>query len=68
MYGREDLKSLSWHKSSFSGGAENCVEVARSADGGCWVRDTKDRDRPAQYFTAGEWAAFVQSLKDGEFH
>jgi hypothetical protein len=58
---------LSWYKSSFSEGAETCVEVARAGDGGRWLRDTKDRDRPAHYFTSAEWAAFVKGVKDGEF-
>lgn len=58
---------LAWYKSSFSGGAQQCVEVAQEADGGRWLRDTKDRSRPAHYFTAGEWAAFIQGAKAGEF-
>lgn len=62
-----DLKDLSWRKSSFSAGAENCVEVATANDGGRWLRDTKDRARPAHYFTADEWDAFIKGVKGGQF-
>jgi hypothetical protein len=59
---------LEWRKSSFSGGeGGNCVEVAESADGGRYLRDTKDRSRPAHYFTSAEWDAFVRGVKVGEF-
>jgi hypothetical protein len=59
---------LDWRKSSFSGGeGGDCVEVARAADGGRFLRDTKDRARPAHFFTAAEWDAFVLGVKNGEF-
>ncbi|MGH3516611.1 MAG: DUF397 domain-containing protein [Haloechinothrix sp.] len=63
-----DLSRAAWRKSSYStenGGA--CVEVADALDGGRWLRDTKDRSRPAHYFTAAEWDAFIRGVKDGEF-
>jgi hypothetical protein len=62
-----EQEDRSWRKSSFSGGAENCVEVAEAADGGRWVRDTKDRGRAAHYFTASEWKAFLDAVKGGRF-
>lgn len=62
-----ELENLSWRKSSFSSGAENCVEVAEATDGGRWLRDTKDRSRPAHHFTATAWDAFIEGVKDGEF-
>jgi len=58
---------LHWHKSSYSGGAQVCVEVARSPDGGRWLRDSKTPKRPAHYFTADEWDAFIKGIKNGEF-
>lgn len=58
---------LRWKKSTFSTGAQQCVEAARARDGGRWVRDSKDRSGPAHYFTAAEWDAFVTGVKDGEF-
>lgn len=67
MSDKPELENLPWRKSAFSGGAENCVEVAEAADGGRWLRDTKDRSRPPHYFTASEWRAFLGGVKDGEF-
>ncbi|MGH2385662.1 MAG: DUF397 domain-containing protein [Candidatus Limnocylindria bacterium] len=58
---------LNWHKSSFSGGAENCVEVAKTADGSWWLQDSKDRTRRPHYFTAAAWEAFIAGVKDGQF-
>jgi hypothetical protein len=64
-----DTAGLSWRKSSYSnGGGGACVEVADLPDGGRAVRDTKDHGRgPVLWFTAAEWAAFTQGVKDGEF-
>ncbi len=36
-------------------------------DRGVAVRDTKDRSRPAHYYTEAEWQAFVAGVKAGEF-
>lgn len=62
-----NLDQLRWRKSTYSGSEGQCVEVAEAADGGRWLRDTKDRSRPAHYFTAAEWDAFLRGVKDGEF-
>lgn len=62
-----NLDQLRWRKSTYSGSEGSCVEVAKAADGGRWLRDTKDRGRPAHYFTAAEWDAFLRGVKDGEF-
>ena len=56
-----------FRKSSRSTDQQGCVEVALAADGGRWLRDTKDRSRAAHYFTPVEWEAFVAGVKDGEF-
>jgi hypothetical protein len=40
---------------------------SKSRHGGRWVRDTKDRSRAAHYFTATEWKAFLDAVKDGRF-
>ncbi|MGH3586185.1 MAG: DUF397 domain-containing protein [Pseudonocardia sp.] len=67
MFDAPELENVRWRKSSFSGGAENCVEVAEATDGGRWLRDTKDRSRSAHYFTARAWDAFITGVKDGQF-
>jgi hypothetical protein len=63
----ENETGLRWRKSSFSGGAQQCVEVAVASDGSRYVRDTKDRTKAAHHYTAGEWDAFIKGVKAGEF-
>lgn len=54
-------------KSSASqGGTQDCVEVARTADGGRAVRDSK-RPEAVQFYTSTEWTAFLDGVKAGEF-
>ncbi len=64
-----DLTGVAWRKSSYSNeNGGNCVEVADLPDGGRAVRDTKDHGRgPVLLFTAAEWEAFANGVKDGEF-
>ncbi|MFF9507553.1 DUF397 domain-containing protein [Streptomyces sp. NPDC014724] len=56
-------------KSSFSGGgsANECVEVAHTADGGRAVRDSKRRDGGLQFYAPVGWAAFIDGVKAGAF-
>lgn len=57
-----------WRKSSWSSGGDNCVEIGFAADGRVGVRDTEHEGRgPWLVFTAGEWDAFLQGVRDGEF-
>lgn len=53
--------------SSYSGGgsANECVEVAHTADGGRAVRDSKDCAAGTQFHGAEAWGAFVAAVKDG---
>lgn len=61
-------ENLQWRKSSFSNGNGGaCVEVADAPGGGRYLRDTKDRAKPAHYFTTTEWEAFIHGVKAGEF-
>ena len=63
-----DLSHASWFKSSFSkrqGG--NCVEHAKLPDGSRAVRHSKHPDGPTLIFTPGEWTAFLQGARNGEF-
>ncbi|GAB3573459.1 DUF397 domain-containing protein [Amycolatopsis endophytica] len=57
-----------WQKSFASepnGG--NCVEVNLGARGLVGVRDTKLEGSPVFVFDAGEWAAFLDGVKAGQF-
>jgi hypothetical protein len=58
-----DLTSVSWRKSSYSGGnGGNCIQVA-DLPGTVAVRDSKDPDGPALLFRPAEWAAFTARVK-----
>ncbi|MEV7783019.1 DUF397 domain-containing protein [Kitasatospora sp. NPDC088351] len=62
-----DLSGASWFKSSHSGNGGSCVEVAPDYPGLVPVRDSKDPSGPALVFLADAFAAFVASVKLGEF-
>jgi hypothetical protein len=62
----EQTDSLTWFKSSASSSGA-CVEVAHVPGGGVALRDTKDRAKPAHFYTREEWAAFLAGAKNGEF-
>ena len=56
------MDSLTWRKSSYSGGqGGSCVEVAGAASV-IMVRDTTDRDGGTLAFSADAWDAFAASL------
>ncbi len=64
---RVDLSQARWNKSTRSGpNCDNCVEVA-FVGGAVALRDSKNPTGPALIFTPGEWDAFVEGAKDGEF-
>ncbi|MFE6776868.1 DUF397 domain-containing protein [Streptomyces sp. NPDC057702] len=59
-----------WIKSSYSTNGGNCVEWAparAAATGTVPVRDSKDPHGPTLAFDAAAWAAFVTSVKVGDF-
>ncbi|SFD61444.1 DUF397 domain-containing protein [Streptomyces aidingensis] len=60
-----DLTGVEWHKSPFSNGGENCVEVAQLPGGAVALRDSKNPHREALRYTAEEWAAFRKGIIDG---
>ncbi|MGI5211858.1 DUF397 domain-containing protein [Plantactinospora sp. CA-290183] len=57
------MEAVRWRKSSRSGGADNCVEVADGAPGPVGVRDSKDRRGPELAFDRADWRAFVAAVK-----
>ncbi|MFV0137328.1 DUF397 domain-containing protein [Streptomyces sp. HMX87] len=61
------LHGVRWLRSSYSTGANNCVETARPA-AGPWagllaVRDSKNPAGPALLFSPGSWAGFTAGLR-----
>jgi hypothetical protein len=61
-----EIAQMVWRTSSRSGGNGACVEVAELGPAVA-VRDSKNPDGPVLVFTPGEWRAFVDGAKDGEF-
>ena len=61
-----DLSNAKWFKSTKSGSAGHCVEVAHLGDVTA-VRNSRDPQGAALTFTPKEWDAFVGGAKDGEF-
>lgn len=56
-----------WITSSFSGGGNNCVEVAILDLERIAVRDSKDPDGPMLILGRSAWCAFVRWVRAGEF-
>jgi hypothetical protein len=61
------METTRWIKSSLSFSNSNCVEVASLPDGEIGVRHSKDPEGPVLRFTAGEWSAFLDGARNGEF-
>ncbi|MCP9209239.1 DUF397 domain-containing protein [Streptomyces cucumeris] len=61
-----DLSTAPWRKSSFSDGANGCVEITDLPGGGVALRDSKNPDFPALRYTAAEWDAFRKGVLSGE--
>ncbi|HHT9130287.1 MAG TPA: DUF397 domain-containing protein [Candidatus Brocadiaceae bacterium] len=62
------FKDRDFVKSSASqpGSIINCVAVAHKA-GVIGVRSNRDANKKTLFFDKGEWGAFIQGVKNGEF-
>ncbi len=58
-----DLSKARFRKSSYSGGNNDCVEVATNVPGVVAVRDSKNPGGPVLTFTPIEWREFLDSLR-----
>jgi hypothetical protein len=56
--------TLTWRKSSASGGDGACVEVAYS-DSFVLVRDSRDRSGVILALTEGQWLGLLRRIKNG---
>jgi hypothetical protein len=63
----DSLGAVTWRKSTASNPRGDCVELARLADGGVAVRNSRDPHGPALIYTPAEIAAFLAGAKAGEF-
>jgi hypothetical protein len=59
--------TLSWRKSSASGGGNECVEIACRGSS-VLVRDSRDPSGPVLAFTPTQWSAFVGHLQGEAQH
>jgi hypothetical protein len=61
------LHGVRWLRSSYSTGANNCVETARPSSGPgaglLAVRDSKDPVGAALLFSPGSWAGFTAGFR-----
>ncbi|MGW7350292.1 DUF397 domain-containing protein [Streptomyces sp. NPDC054784] len=58
----DELSGASWHKSSYSGTNNDCVERGRLRTGRQAVRDTTDHTRGTLVFPAEAWSHFLTHL------
>jgi predicted secreted Zn-dependent protease len=58
--------TLSWRKSTRSGAAGHCVEVA-NVPAAVLVRDSKDVEGPVLTFAETDWSGFIAGIRAGEF-
>jgi hypothetical protein len=54
-------ENASWHKSSYSSGSGNCVEVSEGSE--TLVRDTQNRGLGHLTVPAPEWTALLNAVR-----
>ncbi|MFK0202470.1 DUF397 domain-containing protein [Streptomyces lavendulae] len=62
-----DIKEVAWRKARASDAYNNCVEIARVAEDGVALRNSRFPDGPALVFTRAEIIAFFAGARSGEF-
>jgi len=54
-----------WRKSSYSGQAGDCVEVADNLSGALGVRDSKDPEGPVLVVASAAWRVLARRVQAG---
>ncbi|UGY91153.1 DUF397 domain-containing protein [Streptomyces gobiensis] len=60
-----ELDGALWHKSTYSGSDNGCVERGRLQTGRQAIRDTKDRGLGMIVFEPDAWQSFVDAVRSG---
>lgn len=58
-----DLATATWHKSSYSQGGSDCLEVTHDFPTVVPVRDSKAPHGPKLILRASSWSAFVEAVR-----
>lgn len=58
-----DLTAAHWHRSTYSGGQGDCVEVADNVPHVVPVRDSKHPTGPTLTFSTHAWNTFLTQLR-----
>ncbi|MFG2846848.1 DUF397 domain-containing protein [Kitasatospora sp. NPDC048296] len=66
-YADASATGFAFKESSYSGGNDNCVEVATLTREGSCVRDSKDPSGPALAFDRAAHESFINAVAAGEF-
>ncbi|SCG08620.1 DUF397 domain-containing protein [Streptomyces sp. MnatMP-M17] len=61
----DEFNDALWHKSTYSGSDNGCVEHGLLSTGRQAVRDTKDRERGVAVFGPASWQRFVDAVRSG---
>lgn len=61
------VPTLKWRKSRYSNPCGSCVELARRADGGITIRNSRHPGGPVLIYSRAGMAAFIHGIKAGEF-
>jgi hypothetical protein len=60
----DDLSTATWHKSTYSAGGNDCLEVADGHPTVVPVRDSKTAPYgPTLRFTTSAWSAFIDAVR-----
>ncbi|MFE2413275.1 DUF397 domain-containing protein [Kitasatospora sp. NPDC059408] len=58
---------MTFRRSSYSGGDDNCVEIGVTGEPVTYIRDSKNPSGPALVFDREGHSAFVNAVASGEF-